>query len=65
MNNNGVHFYRSTPISDMKKVLTEGKAHAAAVGSMFVYYGREKAVLITAPNEEDLYKIGIYSRCVK
>lgn len=48
-------------IQDLRKVLQEGKAHAAAGGSMFVYYGRLKAVLITAPNEEELVKAGIYS----
>lgn len=47
-------------IEDLKKVLNEGHAHAAAGGSMFVYYGRLKAVLITAPSEEELSKIGIY-----
>jgi cyclase len=46
--------------ADLKKVLEEGGAHAAAAGSLFVYYGRQKAVLITAPEEEELYKIGIY-----
>ena len=47
-------------IQDLKKVLDEGHAHAAAGGSMFVYYGRLKAVLITAPSEKKLSKIGIY-----
>ena len=47
-------------IDDLKKVLDEGHAHAAAGGSMFVYYGRLKAVLITAPNEEELIAAGIY-----
>ena len=47
-------------IYDIKRVLTEGKAHAAAAGSMFVYYGREKAVLITAPSEQELITVGIY-----
>ena len=47
-------------IQDLKKVLHEGHAHAAAGGSMFVYYGRLKAVLITAPSEEELTKSGIY-----
>lgn len=46
-------------ISDLKKVLKEGGAHAAAGGSMFVYYGRLKAVLITAPTEEELIKAEI------
>lgn len=47
-------------VSDIKQVLQEGKAHAAAAGSMFVYYGRWKAVLITAPNEAELKQAGIY-----
>ncbi|RHT55366.1 imidazole glycerol phosphate synthase subunit HisF [Clostridium sp. AM29-11AC] len=49
-------------IGDLKKVIHEGQAHAAAGGSMFVYYGRLKAVLITAPSEEELVKAGIYSQ---
>lgn len=48
-------------INDLKLVLQEGHAHAAAGGSMFVYYGRLKAVLITAPNEVELTKAGIYN----
>lgn len=48
-------------IDDLKKVLFEGHAHAAAGGSMFVFYGRLKAVLITAPSEDELIKIGVYS----
>lgn len=47
-------------IEDLKKVLHDGHAHAAAGGSMFVYYGRLKAVLITAPSEEELIEAGIY-----
>jgi cyclase len=47
-------------IYDMKKVLDAG-ANAAAAGSMYVYYGKQKAVLISAPKEEDLIKINIYS----
>lgn len=47
-------------ISDLKQALNEGHAHAAAGGSMFVYYGRLKAVLITAPSEEELTREGIY-----
>lgn len=47
-------------IKDLKKVLNEGNAHAAAGGSMFVYYGRLKAVLITAPTEVELTLAGIY-----
>lgn len=48
-------------ISDLKDALVNGHAHAAAGGSMFVYYGRLKAVLITAPTEEELTEAGIYS----
>ena len=47
-------------IKDLKKVLQEGHAHAASGGSMFVYYGRLKAVLITAPSEKELKEAGIY-----
>lgn len=47
-------------IADLKKILDEGHAHAAAGGSMFVYYGRLKAVLITAPNEKELKEARIY-----
>ncbi len=48
--------------SDMARVLTEGQAHAAAAGSMFVYFGPLKAVLINAPEEDELYRLGIYRR---
>ena len=47
-------------IKDLKEALQEGHAHAASGGSMFVYYGKLKAVLITAPSEEELTKAGIY-----
>ena len=47
-------------IDDLKKVLVKGHAHAASGGSMFVYYGRLKAVLITAPSEQELTEAGIY-----
>lgn len=47
-------------IQDLKKALQEGNAHAAAGGSMFVYYGKLKAVLITAPTEKELIDAGIY-----
>jgi cyclase len=48
-------------INDLERVLREGKAHAAAAGSMFVFYGRLKAVLITAPTEEELRNLRIYN----
>ena len=47
-------------IDDLKKVIEEGHAHAAAGGSMFVFYGKLKAVLITAPSERELFDAGIY-----
>ncbi len=47
-------------IHDFKRVLELGGAHAAAAGSFFVYYGKQKAVLITAPEESELIDIGIY-----
>lgn len=48
--------------SDMAKVLAEGHAHAAAAGSMFVYFGPLRAVLINVPQEDELYRLGIYRR---
>lgn len=45
---------------DFKKVLQNGDAHAAAAGSLHVYYGKQKAVLITAPPDEELFECGIY-----
>lgn len=48
-------------IGDLKRVIQEAGAHAAAGGSMFVYYGRLKAVLITAPSEKELTEAGIYT----
>lgn len=48
-------------IYDFKNVLQEGGAHAAAAGSLYVYYGEQKAVLITAPDEKELVRIGVYS----
>lgn len=48
-------------IMDLKKVIQDAGAHAAAGGSMFVYYGKLKAVLITAPSEKELIEAGIYT----
>ena len=47
-------------IKDLEQVIYQASAHAAAGGSMFVYYGRLKAVLITAPSEKELIDAGIY-----
>lgn len=48
-------------IFDLKLALQRGGAHAAAAGSMFVYYGTHKAVLVTFPEEQELIDEGIYS----
>ena len=47
-------------MEDLQAVLEEGHAHAAAAGSFFVYYGRNRAILITAPSEEEYRHSGIY-----
>lgn len=47
-------------LQDLKQVLEQGHAHAAAAGSFFVYYGRNKAILITAPREQAYLDAGIY-----
>lgn len=47
-------------VHDFKKALDIGGAHAVAASSLFVYYGKQKAVLITTPTEEELIKIDIY-----
>jgi cyclase len=49
-------------IFDFKKALSDGGAHAVAAGSLYVYYGKQKAVLITAPDETSLIKAEIYTQ---
>jgi cyclase len=51
-------------IHDFKRVLEEGGAHAAAAGSLFVFYGKQKAVLITAPDEKELTSAGVYNQAM-
>lgn len=41
-------------INDLKLAFKDGKADAVAAGSMFVYYGKQKAVLINYPSEEEI-----------
>jgi cyclase len=41
----------------LRQVLTEGQASAAAAGSMFVFHGSRRAVLITYPDREELVSI--------
>ena len=47
---------------DMKAVLEQGGAHAAAAGSMYVFYGQRRAVLIHVPEEQVLTDMGVYQR---
>lgn len=47
-------------IDDLRKVIYEGGAHAAAAGSIFVYYGVKKAVLINYPTEQELIARDIF-----
>lgn len=44
-------------IEDFRAVVKEGKASACAAGSMVVYYGRNRAVLINFPEREKLEEI--------
>lgn len=41
---------------DLVKVIVDGKASAAAAGSMFVYQNKNKAVLINYPNWDEIQK---------
>ncbi len=42
---------------DLRRVLTEGEAAAAAAGSLFVFHGPRRAVLITYPDKAELEAI--------
>jgi cyclase len=44
-------------MEDLRKVLHEGQASAAAAGSIFIYHGKHKAVLITYPSPSTLHNI--------
>lgn len=44
-------------IEDLKSAVTEGEAAAAAAGSMFVYHGPRRAVLISYPSQSELKTI--------
>lgn len=41
-------------VADLRQVLTSGRAAAAAAGSMFVFTGPHRAVLITYPGKDEL-----------
>lgn len=49
-------------LKDIRQVLCEGRASAAAAGSLFVYFGNKKAVLINFPDEQTLFEEGIYRK---
>ena len=41
-------------LSDLADAVNKGDASAVAAGSLFVYYGKKQAVLISYPSQEDL-----------
>lgn len=44
-------------LEDMKSVIEVGGAHAAAAGSLFVFYGKGKGVLINYPDQDRLKRL--------
>ena len=44
-------------ISDFKKAIDEGKCSAVGAGSLFVYHGPRRAVLINYPSKEELNQL--------
>ncbi len=47
-------------IEDLSLAVNEAKVSAVAAGSLFVYYGKQKAVLINFPSEDELIQHSIY-----
>ncbi len=47
-------------MTDMVKAVRKSGAHAVAAGSMFVYYGPRKAVLINYPTETEQKEAGLF-----
>jgi cyclase len=43
-------------LSDFRSAIKDGKASAVAAGSMFVFHGKHKAVLITYPSRNEILK---------
>jgi cyclase len=43
-------------LPDLRKAYIEGRANAVAAGSMFVYHGPRKAVLINYPTQQEIIK---------
>jgi cyclase len=46
-------------VNDFSTAVYEGGASAIAAGSMFVYYGKYRAVLINFPDDEELKSVGL------
>jgi cyclase len=44
-------------VSDLGRVVKEGGAAAAAAGSLFVFYGSQRGVLINFPEGRDLDEV--------
>ena len=49
-------------IEHFQDAVVEGGAHAVAGGSIFVYYGAKRAVLISYPTENELLQAKIYGK---
>jgi cyclase len=47
-------------IQDLSLAVNEAKVSAVAAGSLFVYYGKQKAVLINFPSEDELIQNSVY-----
>lgn len=50
----------ASSIQNLREALSLGGASAVAAGSLFVYYGKKKAVLINYPDETTLFEKGVY-----
>lgn len=48
-------------LADLAKAVKDGGAHAAAAGSLFVYYGPRHAVLINYPTEQEQREAGLFA----
>jgi imidazole glycerol-phosphate synthase subunit HisF len=44
-------------IDDLARVVREGGAMAAAAGSIFVFHGKQRAVLISYPHQDDIRRV--------
>lgn len=47
-------------VKDLLAALKDGHSDAVSAGSMFVYYGDKKGILINFPAEDELIKEGVY-----